>query len=202
MRPRWRMSKLSVLAAVRKSSSESTAPPPQNADLVGVNQPYWQRPRLMRIVRNVGRGNNFAHMTETPPVEWRLTPVGQRYLILRSRRKSRHECCCHGACPLCGMTRLVVRREPSSQKFHRSGGFNARTGSRHLSSSTEESAAGTSSSLPPRRRSQYRRPCGTATLTSIDARAAALIDLHQCDPRADGLCMRGQPQEAHYGDAV
>src|SRR5215472_14527126 len=39
-------------------------------------------------------------MTETPPVEWRLAPVGQRYLILRRRRESRHECR-HGTCPLC-----------------------------------------------------------------------------------------------------
>src|SRR5215831_5096668 len=113
---------------------ESTAPSPQNADLVGVNQPYWQRPRLMRIVRNVGRGNNFAHMTETPPVEWRLTPVGQRYLILRSRRESPHECR-HGTCPLCGMTRFVVRAQRSSQKCHCSGRIYYSDG---LSSFTEQ----------------------------------------------------------------
>ena len=41
------------------------------------------------------------------------------------------------------------QKEPLSQKFHRSGGFNARTGSRHVPSSTEATAAGTSSSLPP-----------------------------------------------------
>src|SRR5215813_8617401 len=67
----------------------------------------------MRIVRDIGGGNNFAHMTETPPVERRLTPVGQRYLILRSRRESRHECR-HSYCPLRGMTRFVLRIEPSS----------------------------------------------------------------------------------------
>src|SRR5215467_10050099 len=44
-------------------------------------------------------------MTETPPVEWRLTPVGQRYLILRSWRKSHHERC-HG----CGLLRDGVVR--------------------------------------------------------------------------------------------
>src|SRR6516164_11690939 len=62
----------------------------------------------MRIVRDIGSGNNSAHMTKTPAVERCLTPVGQRYLILRSRRKSRHECR-HSYCPLCGMTRFVVR---------------------------------------------------------------------------------------------
>src|SRR5215475_392676 len=89
---------------------------PPNANFAGLNQLYRQRPRSMRIVRDIGGGNKFAHMTETPPVEWRLTPVGQRYLILRSRRKSRHDCR-HGYCPLAGMTRFVVRREPSSQKM-------------------------------------------------------------------------------------
>src|SRR5215467_10818768 len=113
---------------------ENAAPHPPNADSAGVDQSYRERPRLMRIVRDVGRGNNFAHMTKTPPVEWRLTPVGQRYLILRSRRESRHECR-HGTCPLCGMTRFVVRAQPSPQKSRWSGRIYCKDG---LSSFTEQ----------------------------------------------------------------
>src|SRR6516225_12301256 len=94
---------------------------PPNADFIGGNQLYRYRPRLIRIARDVGRGNNFAHMTETPPVEWRLTPIGQRYLIFRSRREFCHESR-YGHCPLCGMARFVVRARPSSQKCRCSGG--------------------------------------------------------------------------------
>src|SRR5215471_844670 len=108
---------------------ENAALRPPNADSAGVNQPYWKRPRLMRIVRDVGRRNNFAHMTETPPVEWRLTPVGQRYLILRSWRESPHECR-HGYCPLAGMTRFVVRAQRSWQKCRCSGRSYCRDGPR------------------------------------------------------------------------
>src|SRR6516164_9484603 len=55
--------------------------------------------------------------------------------------------------------------------------------------------SGPKSAPPARQGCSPVGPIGTATLTSIHARAAALIDLHQCDLRADGLSLKGQPQE-------
>ena len=153
---------------------------PPNADFIGGNQLYRYRPRLIRIARDVGRGNNFAHMTETPPVEWRLTPIGQRYLILRSRGKPRHEFR-HGYGPLCGDDAVRGHSEALVTELSPLWPGLLQTAFRHLPSSTEESAAGTSSSLPPRRHFQYRHPCSCIRWQPAQGRSRSAA--HYLSPR-------------------